>query len=195
MDCSTVLLHEGDNIMSEKHWASNSSSSERPETPVTRDWWMTNLWHHGSVWQCPNCGSQKVRIMQARACRHSLQRSKIHLQQSSNAVHFTVLSKQNQKYFWVPFADYGSLALYVHSLMCSILCSALQNLHYLCASGVALPRSLDIFFFYSELGFQQRLFEWPAHRKFLPRQFIDCVRAAVRLFPQVVVTAHLSVWI
>lgn len=46
-----------------------------------------------------------------------------------------------------------------------------------------------------ELGFQQRLFAWLAHRKLFPRQFIGCVRAVVGLFPQVVVMAHLSDWI
>lgn len=42
-------------------------------------------------------------------------------------------------------------------------------------------------------GFQQGLFVWLARRNLLPCQRIGCVRHVVGLFPQVVVTAHLSV--
>lgn len=152
-----------------------------------------SLWHHGNVWQCPYCGSQKVRIMEAHACRHSFQRSNIHLKKVQML--FTVLSKQHQKHLQAPFADYGFLALYMHSLMHSILCSALQNLHYLWASGMALPGNLGMF---QPVAAQSLDFS-RGYLSDLPIgsscQFISCIRAAVWLFPQVVVTAHLSVWI
>lgn len=153
-----------------------------------------SLWHHGRVWQCPNCGSQKVRITQAHAYRHSLQRSRIHLKKVQML--FTVFSKKHQKYLQVPFADYGSLALYMHSLVCSIRYSTTKFALSLGLWGGSSQEFGHISTLCcSDLWFQQRLFEWLAHRMFLPCQFFSCIRAAVWLFPQVVVTAHLSVWI
>lgn len=100
-----------------------------------------------------------MRIVQDHVCRHSLQRSKIHLKKVQNL--FTVLSKEHQKYLQAPFTADGSLPLCVHSLMCSILCSAIRNF----ALSLGLWGGSSQEFGHvsglccSELGFQQRLFE------------------------------------
>lgn len=177
--------------MSEKHWVSNTVS-EIPATLVTWDLGMIRVC--GTTGVCDNAqtvGSQKVRIMLigilCKGVRFTSKRFKC------CSLSFPSNTRNTFKHH----------LLIMHLLLftCIPWCVPYCVQHYkICIIFGPLGwLFLEIWrisaLCCSELWFQQRLFEWLAHRTFLPCQFFSYIRAAVRLFPQVVVTAHLSVWI
>lgn len=154
-----------------------------------------SLLHRESVWQCPNQGSHKVRIMQAHACRHSLQKEWDSPQKSVNAVHCPFQAPPETPlsticWLWISCSLRAFLDV-LHTVFFITKFALFFGLW----GGSSHEFGHVLAHCCSELWFQQRLLEWPAHRKLLPCQFTGCIRAAVRSFPQVVVTAHLSVWI
>lgn len=126
LDCSTVLLHEGDNLLSDECQASNAGHQEDQQhlscgtregqesvTPqkhiIVPKLWGVRRW-------------EPHRLMSV----GTLQRSGGSSQEDSNAIHCPFQATR-EILTSIKFADYRSLALYVHFLVYPILCFALQN--------------------------------------------------------------------